>query len=164
MNTTKFVVRRIKEKDNKAIQKIIETVMTEFSAVGEGFSIMDPEVKSMFEFYSDDKSVFFIIETNGEIVGGAGVAQLRGDEENVCELKKMYILPKARGKGAGKKLMEECLKAAMNLGYKFCYLETLSNMESANILYEKHGFKRLQKPMGDTGHFGCNKWFLKEIQ
>jgi putative acetyltransferase len=163
MNDKKFIIRRIEERDDKAVQKIIETVMTEFGAVGQGFSIMDTEVKSMFESYTNDSSAFFVVEIDDKIAGGAGIAQLEGNDENICELKKMYIMPNARGKGAGKKLIEECLKAAKDLGYKFCYLETLSNMKSANILYEKYGFKRLPNPLGNTGHFGCNKLFLKEI-
>lgn len=163
MSNVDFKIRKIEKKDNPAIQKLIETVMTEFGAVGEGFSIMDPEVKSMFESYSNEKAAFFIAEINNEIVGGAGIAQLKGTDDKICELKKMYILPEARGKKIGKALMEKCLEAAKKIGFQFCYLETLSNMESANILYEKYGFERLTKPMGNTGHFGCNKWFMKKI-
>jgi putative acetyltransferase len=164
MKNQNFLVRRIQENDNKAIQNIIETVMTEFGAVGQGFSIMDPEVKSMFESYSCNGSAFFIIDIDNKTVGGAGIAQLKEEGDKVCELKKMYVLPEARGRGVGRVLMEECLKAAKDLGYKFCYLETLSNMKSASILYEKYGFEKLSNPMGNTGHFGCNKWYLKQIQ
>ncbi len=163
MNTENIVLRKMEQNDNNAVKEIIEKVMTEFGAVGEGFSIMDPEVKSMFENYSDKDSAYYVVEESGKIVGGAGIAPLKGGEKGVCELKKMYVLPEARGKGMGKLLMEICMEAAKNIGYKFCYLETLSHMESANILYQKYGFKLLPKSMGNTGHFGCNKWFVKEL-
>jgi len=163
VNTENVVLRKIEQKDNNAVKEIIEKVMTEFGAVGNGFSIMDPEVKSMFENYSNTDSAYYVVEENGKVIGGAGIAPLKGGEKEICELKKMYVLPEARGKGIGKALMEVCLEAAKSLGYKFCYLETLSHMESANILYQKYGFKLLPKSMGNTGHFGCNKWLMKEL-
>ena len=45
------------------------------------------------------------------------------------------------------------------MGYRTCYLETLAQMERARDLYERFGFLPLEAPMGDTGHFGCNRWY-----
>ncbi|MDE2314126.1 MAG: GNAT family N-acetyltransferase, partial [Elusimicrobia bacterium] len=65
--------------------------------------------------------------------------------------------------GAGQAALKECLKAARALGYKRCYLETLERMTRARALYEKNGFVPLNKPMGKTGHFGCDRWYVKEL-
>ncbi len=48
-------------------------------------------------------------------------------------------------------------------GFEQCYLETLPYMEGARKLYRKVGFKDLEAPMGDTGHYSCNLWMLKDL-
>ena len=65
--------------------------------------------------------------------------------------------------GAGTALMEKCLDAARAHGFKRCYLETLCGMTAAQKLYERSGFARLEAPMGDTGHGGCNTFFAREL-
>jgi putative acetyltransferase len=75
----------------------------------------------------------------------------------------MYFLPAARGRGAGAAMMERCLEAARELGFRQCYLETLSGMDAAMKLYERSGFRRIDAPMGDTGHGGCNTFYLRAL-
>ena len=117
----------------------------------------------MFENYQKEKSSYFVLEHNNTIVGGAGIAQLDNYDGNVCELQKMYFLPIARGKGLGSKLITICLEKAKELGFETCYLETLPYMKAAVKLYNKYGFKNLDKPMGNTCHYNCNVWMIKEI-
>jgi putative acetyltransferase len=158
----KYIIRLIEKRDNEQIGDIIRTVMTEFGAVGTGYSIMDNEVDRMYEAYSD-RAKYFVVEKDGKILGGSGVAQLLNGDADTCELKKMYFLEELRGLGFGEKLLELCLEAAKELGYKKCYLETLSHMHAAQRLYEKFGFKKLDKPMGNTGHFKCNSWYVRDV-
>jgi len=103
--------------------------------------------------------------TNGdnEIVGGAGVSQLDGGDETVCELKKMYLLPEIRGLGLGEEMLELCLASAREAGYETCYLETIREMTTARSLYQKFGFEPLETPMGNTGHFRCDRWFARKL-
>jgi putative acetyltransferase len=75
----------------------------------------------------------------------------------------MYFLPEARGRGAGARLMAECLTAARRFGYRQCYLETLTGMDAAARLYERSGFRRISAQMGATGHFGCNRYYLLDL-
>lgn len=157
-------IRRIEKEDNSAIAAIIREVMTEFGASGEGFSIHDPEVDEMWENYSTPGAQYFVIEDNNKIVGGAGVAALEGGETSVCELKKMYFLPEARGKGLGKIIMSKCIQAARELNYSLIYIETVPQMEMANKLYIKSGFQRIDGPMGATGHFGCTHFYTLNLQ
>lgn len=157
-----YIIRSIEKRDNEQVGQIIRTVMTEYGAVGTGYSIMDNEVDRMFEAYSE-RAKYFVVEKEGKILGGSGVSQLAGGDEDTCELKKMYSLSELRGLGFGEKLLELCLEAAKELGYKKCYLETLSHMHAAQKLYEKFGFVKLDKPMGNTGHFKCNCWYVREV-
>jgi putative acetyltransferase len=91
------------------------------------------------------------------------VAPLAGGEPDVCELRKMYFLPAARGLGAGRAMMERCLEAARGFGFRRCYIETLTGMDAAQALYRRHGFAPLCAPMGGTGHHGCDRWFIREL-
>jgi putative acetyltransferase len=68
-----------------------------------------------------------------------------------------------RGAGAGAKIMTLALQAARESGFKRCYLETLSGMDAAMRLYEKTGFRRIDAPMGATGHGGCNTFYLLDL-
>ena len=142
---------------------IIRMVMPEFGASGCGFAISDPEVDWMSKAYAAPRHAYFVVEHAGEILGGGGIAPLAGANGDVCELRKMYFLPQARGHGAGTAMMARCLGAAREAGFRQCYLETLTGMNAAMRLYERSGFKRIDKAMGDTGHGGCNTFYLRDL-
>ncbi|MBI4057419.1 MAG: GNAT family N-acetyltransferase [Elusimicrobia bacterium] len=156
-----FILRLIEEGDNPHIAHVICRVMPEFGASGSGFAINDPEVSDMYQAYSQGRAVYFVLCRKDVVVGGAGIAPLEGGPEEVCELRKMYFLPEARGKGFGQRLLDKCLTAAVAKGFKRCYLETLKDMTRARKLYEKNGFLPLDKPMGNTGHYSCDAWYAR---
>lgn len=155
-----FAIRTISQADDAAMANIIRTVMPEFGAVGSGFAISDPEVAWMSRAYAEPRHVYFVIERDGRVLGGGGIAPLAGGDGDTCELRKMYFLPEARGIGAGAAMMSRCLDAAREAGFTRCYLETLTGMDAAQRLYERSGFRRIDGPMGATGHGGCNTFYL----
>lgn len=156
-------IRAIEPRDDDAIAAIIRAVMPEFGAVGDGFAINDPEVDWMHRAYGAPRSAYFVVERDGIVEGGAGVAPLAGGDAQTCELRKMYFLPALRGRGAGAALMIRCLDAAREFGFKRCYLETLRGMDAAMRLYEHSGFRRIDAPLGSTGHGGCNTFYLRDL-
>ena len=158
-----FTIRPIQARDDAAIAAIIRTVMPEFGATGCGFAINDPEVDWMHRAYSRPRCAYFVVEREGRVVGGGGVAPLDGGDEDVCELRKMYFLPEARGIGAGAAMMDRCLAAAREIGFRRCYLETLTGMDAAMRLYARSGFRRIEARMGTTGHGGCNTFYLMDL-
>ena len=156
-------IRPIEPRDDAGMASIIRTVMPEFGATGCGFAINDPEVDWMSRAYAQPQCAYFVVEDEGVVLGGGGIAPLEGGDAATCELRKMYFLPAARGRGAGATMMERCLEAARELGFRQCYLETLSGMDAAMKLYERSGFRRIDAPMGDTGHGGCNTFYLRAL-
>lgn len=158
-----YKLRPIESRDDAAVAAIIRTVMPEFGAVGCGFAISDPEVDWMSRAYAEPRSAYFVVERDGTVIGGGGIAPLAGGDGATCELRKMYFLPEARGLGAGTAMMARCLQAARDAGFSRCYLETLGGMDAAMRLYERSGFRRIDAPLGATGHGGCNTFYLLDL-
>ncbi|MFL5318146.1 MAG: GNAT family N-acetyltransferase [Myxococcaceae bacterium] len=163
MTQDEFVLRPAVPEDAAALAKIIRTVMPEFGADGPGFAIHDKEVDEMPQAYSRPGHAYFVVERSGRIVGGGGVGPLTPGDAVTCELRKMYFLPEARGFGVGERLLRRCMDAARGLGYRRMYLETLKTMEAAQKLYRKLGFSPQSCAEGNTGHFGCDRFFSREL-
>jgi putative acetyltransferase len=163
MTPTDFIIREIKPTDNIDISKVIKSGILEMGAPKIGTAYEDKATDSMFETYQREKVIYFVLEHQNKIIGGAGIAKLDNCEANICELQKMYFLPIARGKGLGSLLISKCLDKAKEFGFESCYLETMPYMKAAQKLYKKNGFQNLDKPMGGTGHYSCTIWMLKKI-
>ncbi|MBT8393834.1 MAG: GNAT family N-acetyltransferase [Flavobacteriaceae bacterium] len=163
MSKNNIVIREINKDDNPYIEGIIKACFHEFNIPLKGTAYEDIETTQMFESYQKENEVYFVVKYNGEIVGGAGIKQLKDFNKEYCELQKMYYSPTVRGKGIGKKMLQKCLKKAKELGYKTCYLESASQLKAAIHIYESFGFQHLEEPLGNTGHFSCGIWMIKEI-
>ena len=157
------MLRPIREADNAAVASIIRGVLTSLGCTGLGIAIHDPEVDYMYETYQQPRSDFFVVEHEGRVVGCGGVAPLKGGDAGTCELQKLYILEEYRGLGYGRQLVEIALEAGRKHGFARCYIETLPPMVKAAAMYERAGFIRIDRPMGNTGHFACDRWYIREL-
>ena len=166
MATLDHAIRLIRPGDRDAVARLIRTVMPEFGAKGPGFAINDPEVDDMFGAYQEERSAYFVVTLQGEdiVLGGGGYAPLAGGDRDTCELRKMYFLPELRGLGLGRRVLAECLDGARRAGFATMYLETLAAMSQARALYERSGFEPLERPLGSTGHFGCNSFYARDLR
>ncbi len=145
-----WIIREIKKEDNQAVAQLIRSVFDEMEIPKVGTAYEDPYLDLMFEEYNKPQSVYFVVENEGEILGCCGIAPLENSDSKICELQKMYFLPKTRGLGIGTKMMEQCLERARGFGFEKCYIETMPFMEAAQKLYTKSGFEYLDAPMGCT--------------
>jgi putative acetyltransferase len=157
------IISKIKQQDNAAVAKVIRDVLIEHNVPKVGTAYADASLDCMYEAYNKPQSIYFVVEKEGKIIGGAGIAPLENGPEDICELQKMYFLAEARGLGLGSQMMSQCLEAAKDFGFKRCYLETMPYMHDAQKLYKKSGFDYLDAPMGDTGHSSCPVWMLKTL-
>jgi putative acetyltransferase len=160
---TSFRIRPIEIQDNSAIAAVIRSVLLEHNVPKVGTAFADPQLDYMQQTYANSRAIYFVVEQNGKVVGGAGIQQLENEAETICELQKMYFLPEARGKGIGSALMQICLDFAQANGFEFCYIETMPYMQAAQKLYTNFGFEYINAPMGNTGHTSCPVWMLKKV-
>ncbi len=159
-----MIIRPIQPSDNQAIAKIIRDTLTEFGANHPGTVYFESTTDTLFELFQKPGSVYFVAETaDGQLMGGGGIYPTEGLPEKTCELVKMYLLPQARGKGLGRSIIEKCLQSARETGFEHIYIETMPELKRALTVYETFGFEYLCKPLGNSGHFGCELWMLKNL-
>jgi putative acetyltransferase len=72
----------------------------------------------------------------------AGCVALRPLGDDVCEMKRLYVRPKFRGRGIGKQLAEAIMAEARQVGYAIMRLDTVPKLEAATRMYESLGFVR----------------------
>ncbi|USH02075.1 bifunctional helix-turn-helix transcriptional regulator/GNAT family N-acetyltransferase [Grimontia kaedaensis] len=158
-----FTLRLLEPADNAAIATVIRKVSAEYGLTADkGYSVADPTLDALSESYKADNAAYWVVEQNGKILGGGGVASLPG-EEGVCELQKMYFRPELRGRGFARRLAAMAMKFARHQGYHACYLETTACLKEAVSLYESLGFEHLDEPLGNTGHTDCEVAMLKKL-
>lgn len=157
------IIREIQSRDNAAVERIIRDCLLEFGGNREGTAWFDPDLGRFSEIYNSEDKKYWVAEENGKILGGVGIAPLEGASPEICELQKMYCLPEARGTGVAHELIKIALETAAK-HYCLCYLETFGNMLAAQKFYKKHGFSRIDKPLGSTGHYGCDVMLVLELR
>ena len=158
-----ITIRPIRKTDNVTLAELIRGVFREFKIDKPGTVYTDPTTDSLYELFETPKSKYWVAEENGDLLGGCGVFPTAGLPAGCAELVKFYLAAEARGKGIGKRLMQKSIESAKELGYKQLYLESFPELGKAIGMYEKAGFKLLEKPLGNSGHFACTLWMIKDL-
>jgi putative acetyltransferase len=161
--TSDIVIRQIEERDNREIAELIRAVFREFRIDRPGTVYFDPTTDDLYHLFQKEGSVYWIAECDGVIIGGCGLYTTPGLPEGCAELVKFYLSSAFRGMGTGWKLMEKTIDSAKQLGFRQLYLESLPELGKAISLYEKAGFRFITQALGNSGHFGCNIWMLKDL-
>lgn len=159
----KIKIRPIKKSDNQALSKIIKDSFLEFGAPLEGTVFSDPTTENLYDFFNMQGSICWVGELNGKIAGCCGIYPTPSLDKDCCELVKFYLSKESRGFGVGKRLMYQCEASAIDLGYKKIYIESLPEFKKAVSIYEKAGYREIPEALGDSGHFGCSIYMLKDI-
>jgi putative acetyltransferase len=154
---------QIYKEDNVQIARVIRSVLKEHGVDKPGTVYTDPTTDALFQLFQTPGSIYWIAKQDDEIIGGCGIFPTTGLPQGYAELVKLYVLSSARGQGVGYKLMDICFESALKIGYKKLYLETLPELNKAVSLYQNLGFEFLKEPMGDSGHFACDIWMVKDL-
>ena len=163
MNNPAVTLRTIEEKDNGEIAAVIRSVFREFKIDKPGTVYYDPTTDDLYSLFKKPGCIYWIAEEDAKIIGGCGIYPTPGLPEGCAELVKLYLLPDQRGKGIGRMLMEKSFESAIIFGYRQLYLESMPELRKAIGLYEKAGFRFIPARMGNSGHFSCDIWMIKDL-
>ena len=136
-----YKMREYKKSDYGPLLKMVELVLSEFHMALDKNGI-DSELENMEKVYSQDRSKFYVVECDGQLIGSIGIRPLG---RNTCELRKFYVLKEYRGRGLGGRLLRQALIFSIEKGYKMIQLEVSAKHEPAIHLYESHGFEKTTK-------------------
>ena len=155
--------RLLEPNDNSILAEIIRDNLKSHNLDIPGTVYFDDNLNHLSDFYlaSPKRTYFIALDDNDNIVGGIGLAEL-DFMDNTAELQKLYLTDAAKGQGLSYKLIELVEDAAINKGYKRMYLETHTNLKTAIHVYEKCGYKLIERPK-EVVHSSMNSFYLKEL-
>lgn len=122
--------------DITAVKSIFEAFI-KFLPIDLDFQGIDEEMQAFPGYYR----FMLIAKIDGRPIGAVA---LKEHDPQVCEMKRLYVLPEGRGTGAGRKLCERLLEEATASGYKTMLLDSLRRLEAAVALYQKLGFQEIE--------------------
>jgi putative acetyltransferase len=156
--------RPIVREDNTKIAEVIRTVFREFKIDRPGTVYTDPTTDDLFSLFQKNGSAYWIAEDAGSIVGGCGIYPTNGLPEGCVELVKFYVAAEYRGKGVGNMLMQRSIETAQEFGYTQIYLESFPELSKAVSMYVRSGFVQIDHALGNSGHYACNLWMVKDLR
>ena len=154
--------REMTEADNAAVAALVRDNLKQFGLDIPGTVYFDEGLDHLSDFYGDDERRYFVIEDeNGIVIGGIGYA---GFElmKDTAELQKLYLADAAKGSGLGYELIRFIENKMREAGYKQSYLETHDNLQAAIHIYEKCGYKEIERPK-EVVHSAMNHFFVKAL-
>ena len=146
------MIRPIEIKDQEPLAKLIRSVFEEYGAPLVNTVYDDPRTWHICESMHGVNAGYWIIEEDGEIMGGCGFYPTEGLPDGYAELVKLYLSPKVRGKGYGSKLFSLVIEEARKAGYDYLYIESFPEFSDAVKMYARHGFVELSTRLGNSGH------------
>jgi GNAT superfamily N-acetyltransferase len=90
--------------------------------------------------FSPPGGTFLVLERDGAPVAGGGLKRL---DARTCEIKRMFVVPEARGQGVARALLQALEDAARTLGYTAARLDTGPQQPHARALYESAGYVQI---------------------
>ncbi|MEM7794106.1 MAG: GNAT family N-acetyltransferase [Cyanobacteria bacterium P01_C01_bin.118] len=150
-----FLIRAWQPADREAAAALIGQVLTEYGLGWEPDGA-DLDVVQVETHYQQGE--FWVVERDGVIVGTAAYLPIQRGEQAV-EIRKMYLLPAARGQGLGRFLLGQLERAIAAQGFQEIWLETATVLEQAVSMYESSGY--LQATGVETSR--CDRVYKKQI-
>jgi putative acetyltransferase len=131
----------------------------DFSLEYQGF---EAELAGLPGRYGAPGGCILLAEVDGEAVGCVALREI-GTEggRRVCEMKRLYVRAIARGVGAGRRLCEELVSRARQVGYAAMKLDTATDMAAAVGLYQSLGFRPCARYNDDP--MPCTLFFELEL-
>ena len=154
--------REMRKTDNAAVAALVRDNLKQFNLDIPGTVYFDAGLDHLSDYYVNAERRYFVIEgNNGEVIGGIGFARFE-PMKDTAELQKLYLTDAAKGSGLGYELIDFIENKMREAGYKVSYLETHDNLKAAIHIYEKKGYKEIERPK-EVVHSTMNRFFRKEL-
>ncbi len=158
--------RFMEEKDDAAVAALVRDNLKAKHLDIPGTVYFDKGLDHLSQYYLNSKkrAYYVILDESDEetIIGGIGFAEFDGIE-NCAELQKLYLTDAAKGKGLGYQMIQLVEEKVREAGYKTLYLETHTNLEAAIHIYEKYGFREIERPAAVV-HSTMNKFYIMSLE
>lgn len=156
--------REITDKDNVTIAKIIRDNLKAVGLDIPGTAYFDEGLDRFSELYKGKRQGYYVVEDEiGNVIGGIGFSEFKPFKDGkTAELQKLYLTDAAKGEGLGYKMVSFIEEKMREAGFKASYLETHDSLGAAIHIYEKAGYKEIERPK-EVGHGSMNRFFLKEL-
>ncbi len=153
--------RKITARDDQPIADLIRSNLIKYGLDIPGTAFFDKGLDHLSEYYNEPRRAYYVLAENDTVIGGVGYAVFDGFDA-CCELQKLYLRDDHKGQRIGYKMMRFLEEKAEEAGYRRIYLETHTNLKAAIHLYEKCGYREIERPE-TVVHSTMNKFFLKEM-
>ena len=154
--------REITEADNEAVAAIVRNNLEQFGLDIPGTVYYDDGLDRLSDYYGKKERRYFVVEDEaGKVIGGIGFAGFE-PMDDTAELQKLYLTDSAKGSGLGYEMIKYIEDRMREAGYKQSYLETHDNLRAAIHIYERSGYKEIDRPK-EVGHSTMNRFFIKEL-
>lgn len=152
-----FHIRSWQAPDREPAAQVICTVLAEYG-LGWEPKEADRDVLQIERFYQQPGGEFWVVEQNNSVVGTAAYYPIRRGQQ-AAEIRKMYLLPAARGQGLGRFLLQQLEARIATRGFQQIWIETASVLVAAVKLYESSGYR----PAVGVETARCDRVYVKEL-
>ena len=164
-----IIIEQVSPENEKEAVELIRKNFYNFEEAGSVLASTFIRMEKLLTSYSQSGARLFLakIKATGTLVGCIGLGPLAGlpYEERIGEVREFVIDQSSRGLGLGSHLLELCLTEAKRLDYKRIYLSTTPQMQHAQKLFVRFGFKpviqQTKSPMPPSDVLPC--YFVLEM-
>lgn len=152
-----FAIRPATFPDDRPVVAALFREYADFLGFDLSFQDFEGELAALPGHYAAPRGVVLLAWSRDKAAGCVGLRPL---ENNVCEMKRLYLRPDQRGAGQGRRLVEGVLAEARKRGYSRMVLDTVPQLRAAISLYESLGFHQIAaytfNPVPGVRFYGCD--------
>jgi putative acetyltransferase len=138
-----FIIRNWQKSDHSIVLDIIKSIRLEYGVmISKSYDQDTENVTQIEQYYLEAGGLFWVLEKHNKILGAAAFYPCK-EVEKGAEIKKLYLLPQARGIGLGKFLLQQLELEITIRGFHTILIQTVNLFQEAVSLYENNGYIKL---------------------
>lgn len=154
---TRIIVRPASGPGDMVIVRRLFQAYLKALAIDLSFQDVNKELATLPGPYAEPHGTILLAERLGEPLGVVALKPLACDSDAACEMKRLYLVPAARGLGLADALCERAEQDARLRGYRLIRLDTLARLGPAIALYERRGYRTCapynDNPLSDVRYY-----------